>query len=204
MVAGYHPKITRSTVQKADQKQSPVNYNMNQVKPVSMKRVVDARAKARQLRIVGQIIVPTAKIHLPIGLGINSSTLMLAAGTMRPNETMGQGNYALAGHHMINKAALFTPLYFKAHVGTQIYLTDMKNLYQYRVNVRKIISPYDVGVVNPTRQPLLTLITCNDSGSRRLLVRGKLVKKVPINRAPVKVRKIMKERTNNYNVLEGY
>ncbi|XIF19482.1 MAG: class A sortase [Acetilactobacillus jinshanensis] len=145
---------------------------MSQVKPVTMSQVVSARMHNKNLPVIGQIMVPSVGLHLPIGKGIDNQTLMLAAGTMKAQEKMGQGNYSLAGHHMINKSALFTPLYFHAHKGTRVYLTDMKKMYVYKINVRKIISPYDLNVIHNTRQPILTLITCNDSGSKRLLLQG--------------------------------
>lgn len=48
---------------------------------------------------------------------------------------MGKGNYALAGHNMSNLGpkVLFSPLYYRAKVGQKIYLTDMKNVYTYKI-----------------------------------------------------------------------
>ncbi|MHA8137562.1 class A sortase [Lactobacillaceae bacterium Scapto_B20] len=204
LVAGYRPTVTRQSVADNQKDAKRANYNMNQVKAVSMNQVINARLNAKNVKLVGQMMVPAINLHLPIGLGVGNDTLMLAAGTMRADQKMGTGNYALAGHHMINKQALFSPLYNKGKVGMMVYLTDMNKVYQYRINVRKIISPYAVSVVDDTKESLLTLITCNDSGSKRLLLRGSLVKTMPIKQAPASVIKMMHQKTNNYNVLAGY
>ncbi|GAY74866.1 sortase A [Sporolactobacillus inulinus] len=39
-------------------------------------------------------------IALPILKGTTSSNLLVGAATMRSDQKMGSGNYALAGHHM--------------------------------------------------------------------------------------------------------
>ncbi len=81
---------------------------------------------AQKIHVVGEILVPKSKIHLPIAKGVANETLALAAGTMRADQKMGEGNYPLAGHHMVRKDILFSPLYFKTKVGDTIYLTNMK------------------------------------------------------------------------------
>ncbi|MBW1605143.1 class A sortase [Lactobacillus sp. Sy-1] len=204
LVAGYRPTVTKQEAQVNQKDAAKANYNMNQVKAVTMNQVISARLHSKNVKPVGQIIAPSIGVHLPIALGVDNETLMLAAGTMRADQKMGQGNYALAGHHMINKQALFSPFYNKGTVGMKVYLTDMHKVYEYQITKRKIISPYAVSVVNNTKQKLLTLITCNDSGSKRLLLRGKLIKTTDINDAPASVVKMMHQKTNNYNVLAGY
>ncbi|MEJ6399815.1 class A sortase [Nicoliella lavandulae] len=204
LVATYRPTITRQAVEHNQAQAKRADYNMNQVKAVTMNQVINARLHAKNVKLVGQMLVPSVGLHLPIGLGVDNETLMLAAGTMRADQKMGQGNYALAGHHMINKQALFSPLYVKGKVGMKVYLTDMHKVYEYQITQRKIISPYAVQVVDNTKQALITLITCNDSGSKRLLLRGKLVHTTSIKHAPAAVIKQLHQKTNNYNVLAGY
>lgn len=203
LVNHYQVQVNRQTVNQGLRHKSS-GYDMSKVKPVTMSQAVSARMHAKHLPVIGQILVPSVGLHLPIGKGVGNETLMLAAGTMKANEKMGQGNYALAGHHMINKSALFTPLWFHAHKGTQVYITNMKKVYVYKINVRKVISPYDVNVINNTKQPILTLITCNDSGSKRLLLQGHLRRTVSINHVSPVIRKDVQARTNNHDVLKGY
>ena len=202
LINSYQPKITRNAIDQS--KNKPKNYNFNSVHSVTMKDAIKARANSKNVSVAGQMLVPSEGIHIPIDEGVGWNSLLLGAGTMRPNMKMGQGNYALAGHHMKNKDALFTPLWFHGHTGTLVYLTDMKDVYIYKINVRKVISPYDVGVANNTRRAKLTLITCNDSGSKRLLLQGKLIKKNSLKSEPQQLKSDINSRTNNHDVLKGY
>lgn len=203
LVNGYQPKITRNTI-KNSHKHHKATYTMNNPNSATMQQVIKARAHAKQVEVDGQMLVPSVGLHLPVNEGVGAQSLLLGAGTMRPNEQMGQGNYALASHHMINKDALFTPLWFHAHKGTLVFITNMQTIYVYQIYKRQLISPYDVGVVNNTIRPIVTLITCNDSGSKRLLLRGKLVNQVPIKGASKGILRDINSRTNNHQVLKGY
>jgi sortase A len=42
----------------------------------------------------------------------------------------------------------------------EILLTTLQGLYRYRVVSTKIVSPYDVAVLNPDGNEILTLVTC--------------------------------------------
>lgn len=127
---------------------------------------------------------------IPIANGVNNTTLALAAGTMRPDMRMGQGNYALAGHNMANGSKiLFSPLYYHAKVGQMIYITDLNRVYEYRIYQRQFIDATDVQVVNDTPQKIITLITCDATGARRLMIRGNFVKSELFKQAPQRVQK---------------
>ncbi len=96
---------------------------------------------------------------------------------------MGKGNYPLAGHHMTRKDILFSPLYFKSKVGDRVYVTDMKSVYTYRLYQRTFIAATRVDVVNQTKAPIITLITCDATGAGRLMLRGRLVEQQPFKKS---------------------
>ena len=141
--------------------------------------------------------MPQSKVHLPIAKGISNEVLALTAGTMRPDQKMGEGNYPLAGHHMTSQTILFSPLYWKTRVGQKIYLTDAKRVYEYQVSVRKFIPATDVQVIAQTKQKLVTLITCDATGANRLMIRGKYVKQMAYKDAPTSVQKGFHGSFNN-------
>ena len=116
---------------------------------------------------------------------------MRGAGTMKQNETMGEeGNYCLAGHHMEDNNILFGPL-ANIGVGAKVYLTDGKNVYTYKVILKKIVNEDQVQWLNDVPgQKLLTLVTCS-SGTpgvkTRIIVRGELQQVQPANKSTLKV-----------------
>lgn len=188
LVGSYRPTITRQSIKQDRQKKA--TYNFSDVKDLNFQTVAQARAKKQPINIIGEITVPAINMTLPIANGVNNTTLALAAGTMRPDMQMGQGNYALAGHNMANGSKiLFSPLYYHAKVGQMIYITDLDRVYEYRINQRQFIDATDVQVVNNTPQKIITLITCDATGARRLMIRGDFVKDEPFKQAPQKVQK---------------
>lgn len=178
LIASYQPRVTKASVKEGNQhKIKKSDYSFKKVKSLSLQTVAKAKQNTDDIAVVGEILIPADNIHLPIGKGVSNNTLSFAAGTMTPNQVMGKGNYALAGHHMeTSKSILFSPLYWQAKKGQKIYLTDAQKVYEYQVTKRKFISAYDVDVINPTRKPIVTLITCDATGANRLLIQGDLVK----------------------------
>lgn len=207
VVATYQPKVTRQVVVAASKKETAnkkhrqrfktASYNFKKVKPLDFGTVVSSRIHSRQIAPAGQILVPQSGIHLPIGLGVSNTTLALAAGTMRPDQQMGRGNYPLAGHHMTDPKILFGPLYFKTRIGQSVYLTDMKSVYQYQVYQRVFIAADRVDVINQTKQPIVTLITCDATGKGRLMIRGRLVKTTPLKQTDSKIKRAFLRPVNS-------
>ncbi len=195
MVSQYNPTVSEQVVTKNEKKKA--DFNFSKVKSLDWKTVVKARASEKRIKVIGEIAYPDVGIHLPIGKGVDNLTLALAAGTLKENEKMGKGNYALAGHHMIDKKVLFGPLYWKAKVGQKVYLTDEKNIYEYQVTTRKFIKATDVQVIDDVKdQKLLTLVTCDATGAGRLMIRGKLVKEMKHQEAPASVQKLFSRQFN--------
>src|SRR5699024_6589222 len=126
--------------------------------------------------------------------GINNTTLALSAGTFRENMQMGKGNYALAGHNMANHSSiLFSPLYDYAKKGQKIYITNLNHVYTYKIYQRKLIDRHQVQVVNNTKKPIITLITCDETGNKRLMVHGKLIQNQKLKHAPKHVQNLFKQ-----------
>ena len=82
--------------------------------------------------------------------------LRRAAGHIKGTALPGtSGNVGIAGH----RDTLFRPL---RHIRQDdvITLTTLQGLYRYRVVSTKVVSPYDVAVLNPDGREILTLVTC--------------------------------------------
>ncbi|WP_461240713.1 class A sortase [Paucilactobacillus sp. N302-9] len=196
LVDSYAPKVSQSTIQKNKKKAG--NYDFSKVKSLDFQTVAKARMSKQKLNVIGVISIPSIKLNLPIAKGVSNVVLALAAGTMREDMKMGQGNYALAGHHMVDKKVLFSPLYEKAKIGQKIYVSDMKHVYQYKLTQRKFIKATRVDVVKDTpTKKIITLITCDATGTNRLMIRGKLAKVMSFKEAPKKVQHDLSAKYNN-------
>lgn len=69
----------------------------------------------------------------------------------------------------------------KLSPGDQLTIDYQSRRYTYEVTGSRIVEPTDVGVLNPTATPTLTLITCSPPGTslRRLVVTAKQVSPAP-------------------------
>lgn len=175
--------VTKTTVKSAIHKQKPT-YNFEQVKPLSLASLSQAAVNKHQVAAVGKMVIPELDLNLPIVLGVGNPQLAFAAGTLNPGQTMGKGNYALAGHHMANdEKVLFGPL-VKSQVGMQVYISDLSNVYVYQIYERHYIKATAVSILNQTTNPELTLVTCDDDGTGRLAVQARLTATAKLSQVP--------------------
>ncbi|WP_093624981.1 class A sortase [Limosilactobacillus gorillae] len=196
LVGSYQPQVTKTTV--ANNVKKRASYDFSNVKDLNLQTVAKARAKKESVNVIGVISIPSIKLRIPIAKGIDNTTLALAAGTMRADQVMGEGNYPLAAHNMANGSKiLFSPLYYHGKVGQMAYITDMKKIYEYKLYERTFIDATQVDVVNNTKDKILTLITCDATGARRLMMRGKLVKVVDFNEAPQELQQNLSGKYTN-------
>ncbi|WP_125573789.1 class A sortase [Levilactobacillus huananensis] len=126
-------------------------------------------------RAVGELRVPAVGLDLPIGVGVSDAVLVRGAGTLKADQRMGTGNYALAGHYMTAKRLLFSPL-AGVREGNNIYLTDKQQTYRYKVTRVWVTNRYHVEVIDDVPgKKMVTLVTCataNRGEQNRLVIRG--------------------------------
>ena len=155
------------------------NFDFNSVKSISSEAVLSAQWDAQQLPVIGGIAVPEVEINLPIFKGLDNVNLFYGAGTMKPNQKMGEGNYSLASHHIFTaenaSQMLFSPL-VNAKEGMKIYLTDKDKVYTYDIREVKHVTPDRVDEIDD-REGIneITLVTCVDyDATERIIVKGDL------------------------------
>lgn len=130
----------------------------------------------------GQILMPDVDMNLPIVEGVSNENLYTGASTMKPDQEMGVGNYALAGHLVPNQNLLFSPLK-RAEQGMDIYVSNMDQVYTYRVSRVFEVDPTSIEVISDEQgEGLLTLVTCSNlEGDGRLIVQAELTNQQHIN-----------------------
>ena len=165
------------------------NFDFNSVKSISSEAVLSAQWDAQQLPVIGGIAIPEVEINLPIFKGLDNVNLFYGAGTMKPNQKMGEGNYSLASHHIFTaenaSQMLFSPL-VNAKAGMKIYLTDKDKVYTYEIREVKHVTPDRVDEIDD-REGIneITLVTCVDyDATERIIVKGDLKDIKPYSETP--------------------
>ena len=112
--------------------------------------------KPKPYDVVGRIEIPRLHLSTVILEGDDATALRYGAGhvpsTALPDEP---GNVALAAH----RDTFFRPL---RHIAPddRITLSTPDGVYHYVVESTELVGPKDVRVLDPSRDPELTLITC--------------------------------------------
>lgn len=170
------------------------DFDYGNVKAITDQDVANA-ATMNAADVIGKIAIPAVGMKLPIFYGIAQNNLMRGAGTMKPNEQMGTGNYCLAGHHMMDGNILFGPL-AKVKNGDSIYLTDKTYVYKYTVTNVKTVYETDTSVLNDVPgQRICTLVTCasgHAGETHRIIVTGTLQWQHVANKHNMKVFEVKK------------
>jgi sortase A len=125
---------------------------------------------------LAELSIPRLGVSVIVLQGSDEHTLRQGAGHIEGTPLPGEsGNVGIAGH----RDSFFRPLRNVA-VGDDIVLATPAGNVHYRVASYGIVSPTEVSVIDPTSDPVLTLVTCYPfyfvgSAPDRFIVRATLV-----------------------------
>lgn len=139
--------------------------------------VVDAKNVIQQYG-VGMLEISTIGLRLPIVEGITQTNLSIGVGTVKPNQKLGKGNFALLGHYMTRQELLFGGLKHVA-IGDEIQITYYQDEAVYVVKESQIIHQSQGQYLfdDSEEHHWLTLVTCDGRSvgtDYRLMIRAKL------------------------------
>ncbi|MDR1605577.1 MAG: class A sortase [Streptococcaceae bacterium] len=196
-------KVDKKVLKKNNQK-GIGEFDFSTVESISFEDVMKNQWKAQKLPVIGGIAIPDLGINLPIFRGVGNVELMYGAGTMKDDQVMGEGNYALASHHVTGVTGapqlLFTPLE-RAKNNMVIYITDKEKIYQYQIKEVKLVTPEHVEVIDdhPGKKEL-TLVTCDDiEAVKRIIVSADYVQTIDFATAQSNVKKAFETRYNQFS-----
>jgi len=106
--------------------------------------------------VFGMMEIPRLRLSAVVFEGSDDDTLERGVGHLMESATLDQtGNVVLAGH----RDTFFRPLR-NIRVGDAIRVRTVSGERSYVVESTKVVTPDDVGVLDATPDPVLTLITC--------------------------------------------
>lgn len=133
--------------------------------------------------IIGRLYIPSIEANLTVFNGVTNDILHAGVGTMRPDLTMGEGNFPIAGHYAHDDSILFGDL-ISVDIDDEIYLTDNETVYEYRVFDSRIVEPTEIewiedAVAEEHGSPIISLMNCyyvdGENTDDRYFVFGELV-----------------------------
>ena len=125
--------------------------------------------------VIGLIEIETLDIKYAVMEGTGNHELSCGIGHITDTAGIGEkGNCVLAGHRGSRHGTYFRHL-DRLSAGDVIKLTDKEgNLYFYEVESEEVVGPYDNSVKDQGEKAELTLITCENKGTMRLIVKCSL------------------------------
>ena len=118
------------------------------------------------------IVIEDLNIKAPVLEGTDNDVLSRAVGHFPDTGEPGQGNYCIAGHSSVLYKEYFNRLK-NVRDGMEIQLFDKeKNCYVYSVCDSFIVDPGDTWILEDKGDVRITIVTCTDDGSQRLVVVG--------------------------------
>lgn len=172
------------------------------------------RDASKGLEKQGFVAIPSQNILLPIyndaysEKGLNAGANYANRSAVDPEGSkvpiMGQGNYGLAAHNFNDGHTGFSALQQSTNHdspylvngqlkgsswlnGKTILMANNKGIYRYVITGQTAVSSSQVSVLNPTRQPELTIISCLfPSTDFRIITRAKLRTTYTWRQAPSK------------------
>ncbi|MCQ2417844.1 MAG: class D sortase [Oscillospiraceae bacterium] len=128
--------------------------------------------KQKLIRENPVVEIADLNIKAPILEGTDNDILSKAAGHFTGAGDFGKGNYCIAGHSSTLYKEYFNNLK-NIKIGMTITLYDKdKKSYNYTVREIKIVEPSETRVLDDFGDNRITIITCTDDGSQRLVVVG--------------------------------
>lgn len=136
--------------------QSALSRELEEARAASVTPRGDPAATLAPRALIGRIEVRRLKLSAVAREGIDVRTLRGSVGHV-PGTALpgGPGNAAFAAH----RDTFFAPLK-GIHKGDEVLITTPDAVHRYSVIDTRIVDPSDVSVLQPSRGPLLTLVTC--------------------------------------------
>lgn len=167
----------RKENEKEEKKEIIDENNNNEIQPPTSSRNVSTPKKMSvnigNSKVHGKVKISKIGIEYPIIEYVDDNSLWKSICKISNNPINGTGNLCLAGHNMRN-LTMFAKLKW-LEKGDEVEITNIYgDVYKYIIYDKFYVDPDDVDVIKNTVDPIITLITCNNSSSKRLIVKAKL------------------------------
>lgn len=140
------------------------------------------------LKVTGNAIavldIPTYGIRGQIVEGTDDETLKNYIGKFIGSAEAGQiGNFSLAAHNNIY-TELFRNLH-KVQIGDKVRIVTKTHEYVYSVTSTETVDPSRTDVLDASGKREITLITCTQAATKRIVVKGELISERELNEKEV-------------------
>jgi len=138
--------------------QDTANHTLEQqiIHAEKQNTAIPSRPAVKEGDVLGKIEIPRLGLSVAVLQGTTSKTLLLGVGHIEGTAFPGEmGNIGIAGH----RDTFFRGLK-DIHSDDEILLQTTAGIAKYKVDWIQITAPSDSGIISPTTDSALTLVTC--------------------------------------------
>lgn len=150
-------RITHQVITEVDSLQALDVIPNQQITPPTLREVFTGTTTGKS---IGRLAIPSLALNLPVFAGLDQEEMINGAGTMYPQRDPRTNNLVLVGHHTGSTSILFGRL-AEIQKEEPIYLRYLGDPLAYQVDSIKVVKASEVAVAAETKQPRLTLVTCD-------------------------------------------
>ncbi|MGN1196831.1 MAG: class D sortase [Acetatifactor sp.] len=174
MIERFEHMVEQETVTEHEEEKE--DYGKEEAEAIG--RLEDTATLTKE-EVIGLIEIETLNIKYAVMEGTGNHELSCGIGHITDTAGIGEkGNCVLAGHRGSRHGTHFRHL-DRLSAGDVIKLTDKEgNVYFYEVESKEVVGPYDNSAKDQGEKAELTLITCENKGTMRLIVKCGLKEEV--------------------------
>lgn len=165
-------------------RETETEYDFEAIENISATETLTNTHNYNPDQIIGQLVYPRLEMNLTLFNTLNNGNLLAGVTNMKANQKFGEGNYAIAGHHVFRDNVLFNQL-INGAVGDEVRITNKQTIYIYEVVETKVVPPTAMEMISDNQVqkfggPIVSLMACYPPDiSQRWFVIGILKDQIP-------------------------
>lgn len=178
------------TKQQLEAKNDYANFDPSQVKATNAAEFAYTQLHYEEIVNqwgIGSLYIPSAGIQTKILAGMENNNLMVAVGTYYPDQRLGEGNYVLLAHNLVEGGGALSTI-TNTNESDVIYATDFEKVYEYQVTKNTIVNQSNGQLLDKPseeKNAIMTLFRCEGglNTPNRAVVQGEFTRSYPANEA---------------------
>ncbi|SDM44621.1 class D sortase [Sediminibacillus halophilus] len=144
----------------------------SQGEPVELDSIEKLTVPKEQLNDVLDLEIPAIDLKQKVLPKTTEENLNVALTQIKQDQTLGEGNFTIAGHRGYRNGRYFSNLP-DVPIGADIIVSNGGQKFVYEVKSLKKIKPTNVDILEDDKvNDKITLITCTTDGKKRIAVQG--------------------------------
>lgn len=181
----------KTTIQELKENlETPTTFEFEEIKSIGLTETLQSitGTKVNHKQLIGQIVIPSIEINLPLFNGLTNNNLLAGVATMKGKQVMGERNYTIAGHYVLGGNYLFSNL-LDIQEGAIVRITNKENIYEYKIYKTEKVPADSLYLLEDSESekyglPIITLMSCYYYGNNdvRWFAIGELINTYPYSK----------------------